>query len=325
MSRWRKRGLWALVILLFLGGAAWVVITPDNPFMRLFRLPITHVDARIITGPYPEEGDFIMLKKNGVTTIVTLLDPDLPYESVLLDREMALAKKYGMEMHNFPMISIFGSKFGANYDQNVAAATDAALQAKGKVYLHCYLGRHRVKSVESLLRSRQATTAKYALKEGERSADLALLDDAQAHYDGGRFSSALASLAGMKELDTPAKILKGWATYRTGDIPAARAVFVDALATTPNRVASLTGLGYCDLRLSDLPTAEKEFTTALTERPKDASCLAGLGMVLSRQGRNAEAAERLEAALKIDPANKEAQDILKRIKAKEGTTGGSGK
>ena len=84
----RRRLIIASVWLSLVAAAAfWVLITPDNPLTQYFSAPVTVRDAKIIIGPYPREADFALLKRNGVTTVVSLLDPKLPFERVLLDRE----------------------------------------------------------------------------------------------------------------------------------------------------------------------------------------------------------------------------------------------
>ncbi len=67
-----------ILALLAVGGAGvgwYVLITPNNPLTRLFQRQISDTDARIIIGPYPEDADFQLLQRAGVTTVVTLLNP----------------------------------------------------------------------------------------------------------------------------------------------------------------------------------------------------------------------------------------------------------
>ena len=124
--------IWAVIACLL---GYFVLITPDNPVMRALRGEISDVESNIIIGPYPVQSDFEKLKKNGVTKIISLLDPAVPYEKALLDQERVVAKQLQMELVNFPMISILGHKMGANYEKNAAAAADEIAASKGKVYV----------------------------------------------------------------------------------------------------------------------------------------------------------------------------------------------
>ena len=100
-----------------------VIVTPDNALVRLFRTSITDTaDARIITGPYPVEKDFRILQAAGIRKIISLLNPAIYYEDVLLQKEKQLALNYGMEVVNYPMGSILGQKFGSAYEGSAAAA-----------------------------------------------------------------------------------------------------------------------------------------------------------------------------------------------------------
>lgn len=68
--------------------AAWrVLIVPDNHLTSLFRRQVSDVDARIVIGPYPVARDFRLLKQNYVGLVVSLLDPAIPYEATLFERE----------------------------------------------------------------------------------------------------------------------------------------------------------------------------------------------------------------------------------------------
>src|SRR5579863_2713508 len=103
----RRTTIVVVCVILAVAAAFWVLITPDNPLTSYFSAPITVRDARVIVGPYPREADFQLLKRNHVDTVVSLLDPKLPFERVLLDRERSLAEQYGMRLLDFPMGSLF--------------------------------------------------------------------------------------------------------------------------------------------------------------------------------------------------------------------------
>jgi len=83
--------LLGLSVLIAVAVAWWALTTPDNPLTNLFTRHISDVRARIIIGPYPAESDFRLLKQNNVGLVVSLLDPAIPYEATLLEREKANA------------------------------------------------------------------------------------------------------------------------------------------------------------------------------------------------------------------------------------------
>lgn len=311
----RMLGLTVLAAVLMAAAGWYVLITPGNPLTRLFQRSISDVEARIIVGPFPEEADFRLLKQHQVSLIVTLLNPGIPYEATLLEREKVMAATFGLELRSFPMSSILGQRFGDDYDRSAAAAAEAIAAHNGKVYLHCYLGIHRIQVVRDLLAAKGIDAGTYAVRTGERAEADRLLDLAEAHYNAGRYPEALEGLAKIDaaDLTDAARMLRGWSFYRTGDTAKARDSFAELQRVNPGNADASIGLGYCAYRDADYAAAEKHFTSAIKALPGNADALGGLGLTLYREGRLGDAARHLEAALKIAPTNQELRDALVRI------------
>jgi tetratricopeptide (TPR) repeat protein len=303
-----------LVLGVLIFSAAYVVlITPDNPVMRIFRGEISDIATGIIIGPYPVESDFKQLSENGIETIVSLLDPALPYEKQLLEQETVLAKQYRMRFLNFPMASILGQKMGAYYDNNARAAADAIVATKGKIYLHCYLGIHRVATVKNLLEKRQIKVGRYILREGERSKLDVQLDAAEKNYSEGNYQQAQQLLDAMKQPSPAAVLLYGWVDFRLGNIAMARKYFNVAATAMPQANEPLLGLAYCDLRENNLSAAEAHFTKIIEDDAANVEALNGMGLVRFRQGRLPEAADYLKRVLQLNPQHPEANATLRSI------------
>lgn len=287
---WSRSGL--LVICVLVCAGFFVLLTPGNPLLGLVRIPVTTTDARLIVGSYPLPSDLQRLARSGVRTIVSLLDPRIPYEAVLLARERRWCRRYNLQFFNFPMGSILGRRFGGCYDENAERAARAVISAPGKVYLHCYLGLHRIQAVQDRLKTAQQTTDRYVPPLRFRLAPDRLRERAQ----------------------------EGWSLYGLHRIPEARAVFARLLRDHPRDVEGLRGLAYCDLRESRLAEAEAGFTAILRRVPEDVMALEGLALVRYRQGRGPEAARYFRQVLKLQPDHPEALRFLGRLRdASDGT------
>jgi tetratricopeptide (TPR) repeat protein len=307
------KALWAVFVTVALGAGAWLIlVNPTNPLTLLFRAKLTATDSKVVLGPYPVEEDFSILMRNGVTTIVSLLDPRIPYEAVLLERERALAERYSIKLLNFPMASILGQALDADREERIAKAAEAIAEEPGKVFLHCYLGVHRAKAVVEAVRERGVTADRYLVRQGERDTQTLLLDEAQAHYDAGRFREAAIVAAQLKDPPVRALLLAGWAAYRLDDRSVARARFTAALAKDPTARDAHVGLGYVELRDGALAGAQREFQTALRSGT-DADALVGLALVEERRGQDAQAVTHLRSALAAAPQHEEARALLAKL------------
>jgi len=124
----------------------------------MYRAPVETLGAKLMAGPYPVASDFKALHDSAVTVDISLLDPKIPYERVLIGREEKNAEKLGIKFMDFPIASIMGQKFGSYYEENVQRAASAidSLTKNGvdKVYLHCYIGQHRMVAVKKALAQR---------------------------------------------------------------------------------------------------------------------------------------------------------------------------
>lgn len=310
-----KRWVQGLLLLGLVVGVTgiWALLHPGGIWLQHWRATPSAVSSRFIFGPYPLEDDFVELRKQGVTTIISLLDPDLPYEQVLLGQERELARRHGMQVLNFPMASILGQSFGKDYVKNSKAAAQAAIDSKGTAYIHCYLGLHRAKRVQEYLQAYAATSNYQGEVQSGRSADTLVLDYANIAFMEGRSEEVLASLSRLKMKSEQAMLLEGWANYRLGRIPAARAAFGKVAAKRPDQADAVGGLGYCALRDGDLAAASAYFERVLVAHPDDPSAMQGLGHVRHRQGRGAEAKALFEAVLRQHPGNSEVRAILKTL------------
>ena len=101
---------------------------------------------RFTFGPFPDQAELQQLKRQGYTAVVSLLSPAIPFEKVLLDQEIADGQKLGLKVYSYPMLPWISDNTGA-----LAAIRDLAAQSKGRIYFHCYLGKHRVLVVEQML------------------------------------------------------------------------------------------------------------------------------------------------------------------------------
>ena len=160
---------WAFLTL-FVG---WILVSPTNPLTNMYRAPIQKLSDNIVAGPYPVAGDFNTLHTSGVTIDISLLDPKIPYERVLIHREKKNAEQAGIQFMDFPIASILGQKFGTYYETNVQRAASAidSLSKDGvdKVYLHCYLGEHRMVAVKKALAKRGVIAAADTVAEQNKA------------------------------------------------------------------------------------------------------------------------------------------------------------
>lgn len=293
--------------------AWWILITPSNPLTRLFRGAPSAANARVTIGPYPLPEDFTRLAREGVTTVVSLLDPRLPYERVLLDREREAAARLGMTVLSHPIASVLGHPLDADPEALVVAAADAVSAVEGKVYVHCYLGVHRAQAVADAVIARGARAERWVARAAEREEGVRRLDHAQALFHAGEIEAADAEIAHIDAPDVDALVLHGWIRLRLNDLAGARKDFAAALARDPGVADAEVGLGYVALRTNDLAAGDRHFSRAIELDPMHADAQAGLGLVRFRQGRHAQAATYLRAALAIDPGHVDARNTLAKL------------
>jgi len=310
--RWVAAG--AAACLLGAAAGVWLLLHPAAFWLKPWRPQAQQFDHKIIFGPYPIEQDFQALQQQGVTTIISLLDSDLPYEGVLLEQEKELAAKYGMQVKNYPIKSILGQGFGKDYARMSRAAAQGARDSLGVVYIHCYLGLHRAAAVRKLLVADRITVSHQGALKPERSDDTLALDRASMAFRENRPKDTLKELGTVSALTPEARLLGAWAHLRLNQVAAARADFAQVAHERPDLLDAATGLGYCALRSSDLPEAERQFQRVLTRVPDDPSASEGLGYVRDRQGRREEARALLEKVLARNPDHAEVRQVVERLR-----------
>ncbi|OZI11145.1 hypothetical protein CEW92_13180 [Bacillaceae bacterium SAS-127] len=101
---------------------------------------------RFTFGPYPEENDLAALKEEGYDGVITLLNPTLPIEKPLLDKEKKNAKNVDIELHSIPMLPWVG-----NNSDSIKTVKQLIKQDDKKYYVHCYLGKHRVDVIKQVI------------------------------------------------------------------------------------------------------------------------------------------------------------------------------
>lgn len=150
----RKIGKAAISILtiLFLSCCAifYILLTTDNPIMASLRGGVDELNDSFTFGPYPEEARLKELKSMGYTGVVTLLSPTIPFEDVLLEKEINTGKSIGLKVYSFPMLPWI-SENEESINGIKELLKDSLKQKGSKFYVHCYLGKHRAVMVKELI------------------------------------------------------------------------------------------------------------------------------------------------------------------------------
>ncbi len=159
----------ALLVFAAFLNTGFVVITSRQGSVR-------QLTKRFTFGPYPEAADMQRLKGQGYDGVISLLHPTIPFETVLIAREEANAQQVGIKLYHFPMLPWISD------NREAREGVRRLVQGRGRYYVHCYLGTHRVNLARSIVLEGQS--------EGTQSAN-ALLPTALNRgmlltYDGKR-------------------------------------------------------------------------------------------------------------------------------------------
>ncbi|MGH9863240.1 MAG: tetratricopeptide repeat protein [Candidatus Acidiferrales bacterium] len=297
-----------------------ILLFPGSPLMRWVEAEPPEHYGMITIGPYPQEEDFPRLKHAGVKYIVSLLDPEIPYEKPMLEREMALGKKYGLEVKNFPifpMDSILGTEMLPASLEQQNKAVEFLENLDAPAYVHCYLARHRAIRVRAELMKSEALE-RSAPVGGSGREDWELLNritEAQLEFRNKNYGKVLYILEPVKTNDVEVANLRGWAYFRLGLINDAAESFRQALAASPNNPRALLGLGYCYLRTGSPVMAQRQFAAILEQIPDNPDALTGEGLAYLAMQNKKAAAERFRAVLQQRPDYKEVKDYLKQAES----------
>ena len=123
------------------------IFQPVHYPVKFFRGEVVQVTDALLLGPYPTEKEMKYLKRLGVTEIISLLDPSLPFEAPLIRQEKRLAEKNNLGFRNAPLSYLPNLESKENLDQ-ASKLVSYLRNNSNKKYVHCYLGRHRTTLVK---------------------------------------------------------------------------------------------------------------------------------------------------------------------------------
>ncbi|MBI3399538.1 MAG: hypothetical protein HY026_09990 [Deltaproteobacteria bacterium] len=144
-----EKKFWIITFIfvgLFIYGV-YNIFHPNEFPISFVRGKVREIAPNIIVGPYPTESELIKLKGMGIKEVINLMDASSPIEAWIVNEEKMLSHKYDLEYLNFPM-DFVNLESKANMNQ-ISLLVNHLLYSNGKkIYIHCYLGKHRVKVLE---------------------------------------------------------------------------------------------------------------------------------------------------------------------------------
>lgn len=150
-----------LLVLPLLGGSGALYILMHPGFInKTMGTKNTQEEQQLSTtftmGPYPEPDKISELKARGYTAIISLLHPAVvPFEPNLLEEETYYAKQAGIELIHIPFMPWLSEN-----EHSIAELRKLVKEAKGKYYIHCYLGKDRANVVRHIIQQENATATK---------------------------------------------------------------------------------------------------------------------------------------------------------------------
>ncbi|MCC7573115.1 MAG: hypothetical protein KO464_06970 [Candidatus Methanofastidiosum sp.] len=102
---------------------------------------------RFTFGEYPNLEKLLELKDDGYTSIISLLHPAVvPFEPRLIDEEKQNVEYAGLEFIHVPMVP-----WVSENTQAALQLKELAINGTGKYYVHCYLGRDRIRLARTVI------------------------------------------------------------------------------------------------------------------------------------------------------------------------------
>lgn len=127
------------------------------------------IGSQFGVGPYPELVKMYQLKADGYTGVISLLHPAVvPFEPALLEREKKEAQEAGLAFINIPLLPWISDNKEA-----IDSLRRLIRTAKGKYYVHCYLGKDRTNAAGRIIKQENSVMVDMGLKKKESG----LLDD----------------------------------------------------------------------------------------------------------------------------------------------------
>ena len=317
----RPRILLLIVALLLLGGGAagyWILLSPGSLWVRWARAAFPSHITRITFGPYPSAKELRRFSDKGGKYVVSLLDPRLPYEKKLIEREMAEAARDGVIFRDFPMAGVFDHRIFSDYREEERKAVDFLKDLDGPAYVHCYLGKHRVIHVRNAL-LKAGVPPSYWASKGNAKGYWELVNrlvEARKEFEKKDYAKVIEILAPLHARDVDVADLRGWSHYDLGLYDEAAADFKAGLEVDSANPHDLAGLGYCYLQQGKPVMAQRAFNLVLSREPKNEGALMGQGLALLALQNAPAAAGIFRQILAMDPGNAEAKESLKRAEGK---------
>lgn len=100
-------------------------------------------NERLTFGSYPDLQRLESLEDQEYDGVITLLNPNIPFERVLLQEEKANGEEIGIEVYSFPMLPWISQN-----GNSLRGIDDLVAGDDKRYYMHCYLGEHRVDFVQ---------------------------------------------------------------------------------------------------------------------------------------------------------------------------------
>lgn len=145
----------AAIFFVFIAAQVFVLVEPWLAPLHMIQGTARYAAPQVIIGPYPHAEELARLKKRvGVVEIVSLLNPAIPGERQLLEKEEQAVVAVGLKFKNYPMGYLVLRNSSNKRTVKALAAFVLARYggtSKKKVYIHCYLGRHRTGLAEEAI------------------------------------------------------------------------------------------------------------------------------------------------------------------------------
>ena len=126
--------------------------------LHYFQQDVRTLSPNILVGHYPDYSLLKELDQHGVKIVISLLNDKLIYEEPLIQQEAGYTKRLGLSSFNFKMDSAQPVTSLTNSVAIEKIKKIIAANPNSKIYIHCYLGKHRTGYVEQQLRALQRHT-----------------------------------------------------------------------------------------------------------------------------------------------------------------------